>query len=609
MSLSTVQPNDSAPSARDKINASISLLNSVSDAVNDLASSRTIDEAGIRDLHDTVASLVISRTLDEAGIRDLHDTAASLVVSRTIDEAAISEVHDTTASLAKSRTADEAAINSIASTVSGLVTEVNDHQAALSSLQPTVATLVDRATTDEAAINSVAATLGNVLSEVNDHQAEILSLTGNVAAVQPSLAALQTSLRASFQALVNTTAGAILRHQNKIGDNPYLFTAALDRSPAVAPPLPDDGTIVTLLGRVYRATGQGVVATRRTVWAEPGRVFEVRFNYARFSAPSDPSNDTIRCGIACLDQNGRLISQIVVNDDQHPDPAIGMKALAVRVPSQPGDAVPIALPAGCVEWRPFIKAFGLDAVTDFIAISTSDITDAGLFSPDLSALANRITTLESTVASQSPLAAGVANGLATLNASGTVIQLPMLKSAWLMGAEQIVPGAADVVENVIAQTVDRTVVVDHRMNPYVAVGSPWAAAAQQALGLSNAQVAAIFAAIGSPAQTSGSAFPDVVFTFNIATASALRAARAAFSTLPNASMRVFRANFIGDEDSDSFYLFAVEKFAPVGGGLYGLLLNYLTAPATAAAPGLGLQHDAARAILTTIWNAASGYKP
>ena len=94
------------------------------------------------------------------------------------------------------------------------------------------------------------------------------------------------------------------------------------------------------------------------------------------------------------------------------------------------------------------------------------------------------------------------------------------------------------------------------------------------------------------------------FDRSAVTASVLRSAAFSFQTVPGASMKNFKALYIGDEDSDSYYVFNVERIAPIGGTLYGLLQNYLTSN---SGPALSLA--AATILLGQIWAAAPTFLP
>ena len=340
--------------------------------------------------------------------------------------------------------------------------------------------IATRASADQ---NNAAATAAEVVARTSAIAAQVDALAVEAAA----RAAGDQAQGVASQQASSALATALLLPSSRIGDNPFLFTPGLPFSGAVAPPLPAAGCVLTSIGTVYRVTGAATIAMRRTVLANPSRVNLVRFSYRRFAAPTNPSNDSVRMGIAWLDQNGVLLGTTPVRTDQQPAVSAGLTTYACRVPSQAGDPVSVVIPAGCVSWRPFEQSFGLDGVTDFVEIATSDITDAAAYSPDMTATNARVTTLEGEFASLSPLAAGTVNGLATLDSTGTIIQLPPLKAAWIQGALAFVPNASAALDAAIGQQPSAALTIDHYRNPYVRVGSAWATFAQAALGLTAAQ--------------------------------------------------------------------------------------------------------------------------
>lgn len=592
-----IATGDDGPTALSKLNAAITAINAIAAQVASALSSIS-GETTTRANADTAEANARASGDQGLGQQIATETAARGQADSGLQATLETEIANEKAARIQSFTTLSAGLAALTQAVAGKATQSD--LAALTQTVASKATQADLADLAQSVLakasqTDLAGLQQTVLGKVS--QSDLAALSDRIAGE----IGVETEARLASIALFSSVFGtASLAHPTKPGDNPFFFTSSLIGLASDAPPLPSLGIVTSLSGKVYRLTGQQTIATRRTIWVEPGRVTAVRFDYARFSAPSDPSNDSIVCGIACLDQNGALLSTIAIDTNMHPAPSAGMRVISARVPSQIGDPVAIVLPAGCVEWRPFIKAFGLDAVTDWIAISSTDITAAGTYSPDLTATNNRVTALETEVTALNPVSTGVPNGLATLDSSGTIAQLPMLKSAWIEAAAVIVPDAAALLDNAVsslpASLANASLTNQHFKNPYVAVGSAWAAFAQATLGLSTAQLASIFATIGSAAQRAGAVQPIVVYDLGTTTASVLRSALVTFGSIPNAVMTNFFAT-LGDQNTDNYFALT-DPHAPVGGALYGLLLQYLTST-DSGAPGLSTMTATAR--LTTIW--------
>ena len=423
-----------------------------------------------------------------------------------------------------------------------------------------------------------------------------------IAAVQASVGILQATMGQKFDALGSVIAGALLGDPASVGDDLFLFTGSKAGLPAACPPLPGANVIVRADGTAFEAVGHTAVATRVAYRNEAGRAFAVRFAYARPQAPSDRTTDLVRCGIACLDQNFAMLSTLTLKDDVGPGLSAGLRSAAATVVSSSAPIDGVVLPDACVYWRPFIEGFGIDAVTDYVTLAVDDVTAATFYTPDFSPVVAELASLRSAVAALDPLAAGQANGLATLDSTGAVAQVPPLKQDFFLQANAIYPGAMEAVDAAVTAQSDETLVIRNR-SPFVRAGDPWLSFAQVVLGLTNPQIGSILAAISRPSPAAVYPRANPLQSFDVETAAVLRAARDRFTLIPRAAMKDFRAGFVGDEDApdDSYYAYFIDPRAPIAGPLYGMLLAYLTS----ASPGPALTVTAAKSHLAAVWSTAS----
>jgi hypothetical protein len=218
--------------------------------------------------------------------------------------------------------------------------------------------------------------------------------------------AAETALRLAKDALLE---GIAVNAKGRPGDNPGLFTHVLTGNSIAAAPLDPSLAIASPSGVIYRVTGASVIAAREPVAYDPSRVFAIRCVYARFANPVTPSN--VYVAVRWLDQNFATIGTDTTISARTGLSIEGPRTVVAQVRAVSG----VTPPAGCVYFRVYFQTVGSDGVTDLMEIRTQDITDSGLYSPDLTAIGGRVTSLEVEVATLSPLAAGVANGLATLD--------------------------------------------------------------------------------------------------------------------------------------------------------------------------------------------------
>lgn len=210
------------------------------------------------------------------------------------------------------------------------------------------------------------------------------------------------SLSATDKAALASLQGAVASPRDRPGENPMLFTAQLAGLAAACPPLDPSGCVAGPFGPVYRVSGTGLVASRTAIWLEPNAFFSQRWVFRRSKDSSDPNNDAVIAGIQWLNGAGVPLSQTIAKQIAHATIAAGLQIITARVPSKTGDPAPIVPPKGAAFWRPFIQAFGADGGTDIEALVTTDVTNSGVFAPDVSALAARVSNIESAISDSVP---------------------------------------------------------------------------------------------------------------------------------------------------------------------------------------------------------------
>ncbi|WP_426315663.1 hypothetical protein ACN9MF_12815 [Methylobacterium fujisawaense] len=154
-------------------------------------------------------------------------------------------------------------------------------------------------------------------------------------------------------------------------------------------------------GAVARLTGPGLVATRRRVAIEPGRVYRARWVVQRRADAADPANDAIRLGIAWFDQAGNRLpdgagsSFTAVADLKGTTVAAGRVERQTTLGRQAGAGTLVVAPRAARYARPFVRVFGPDPVTDIEVLQLDDVSNAVVFAPLAADALARLTALES----------------------------------------------------------------------------------------------------------------------------------------------------------------------------------------------------------------------
>lgn len=212
-------------------------------------------------------------------------------------------------------------------------------------------------------------------------------------AVAALTATLVTKADASAVTPLVTDAPITKREQvappERPGEAPSLWTSSLAGGlPESRPALASVASVADTNGRVIRLSGVGLVAPRRYFALEQGRIYQLRYAVQRRVNSPDPANDSVRCGIAwytaSLSQHttagsvAQDINDLVTGDAR--------TVVTATISSAAGDNVDIVAPAGARFFAPYVQSFGVGSQTDVEVLSVTDVTDAVLFAPDVSAL-------------------------------------------------------------------------------------------------------------------------------------------------------------------------------------------------------------------------------
>ncbi|MGX9981122.1 hypothetical protein [Methylobacterium fujisawaense] len=215
------------------------------------------------------------------------------------------------------------------------------------------------------------------------------------AAGDNALAALISRLR--FDCVADT---------DRVGDAGYAFScpaslAGLQGDSYTLPALPAAMRAFGDNGSVARLTGPGIIATRKRIAVEPGRMYRARWVAQRRANASDPSNDAVRFGIVWFDQAGNMLpsgagsSYTAVADLKKITVSSGRIERQTTIGRQAGAGTLIVAPRNARFARLFAHMFGADSTTDIEVLALDDVSNATLLDPISSDTISRLTAVES----------------------------------------------------------------------------------------------------------------------------------------------------------------------------------------------------------------------
>jgi hypothetical protein len=182
------------------------------------------------------------------------------------------------------------------------------------------------------------------------------------------------------------------------GDSPHNFVDALSGGdPISIGEISVGSQAVDENGRVRRVTGAATVATRAMYPLEPNKVYLVEFVVQRRVDTPDPSNDAVRCALAWYNQGQAVLTPAytVVEDITSLLVSSGRVVVTATVSRAAGADIDIVSPLNARYVRPYFQTFGTMTQTDIEVTRWVDITNAATYSPDLTALEGRVSSIES----------------------------------------------------------------------------------------------------------------------------------------------------------------------------------------------------------------------
>jgi lysophospholipase L1-like esterase len=190
---------------------------------------------------------------------------------------------------------------------------------------------------------------------------------------------------------------AVINHTDRPGERPDLFSNVTTGRPEDLSGLPSANVrTVSSYGRVYRTTGEAVVAARHVTRIESGRHYLVRGAVSRYVNPADPLNDAVVLVAQALDANFSAYgSPVALSTLSSLTTGSGRTVVQKVFATSSGDGVDVVIPAG-VYVRLYWRTYGSVCQTDIEHLSRPlDVTEWGeLPSPDLTALSSRMGALE-----------------------------------------------------------------------------------------------------------------------------------------------------------------------------------------------------------------------
>jgi hypothetical protein len=227
------------------------------------------------------------------------------------------------------------------------------------------------------------------------------------------------------------------------GEEPLLWTQDITNAAGAAldPALAATGSH----GRVIRVSVPTTISRRGFVKLEPGRAYRARFAVRRIANSPDPSNDGVRLGIRWFSQAKTVISggTTIVADWLDLTTAAGRREASAVFSGSAGAMIDAVWPAGACYARPFVQIFGVDAITDIEVVASTDVTDANVYAPDVSAFAARLAGLESE---------DLPDRVATLEAATGTVSAQSFRTTVDLAAA-LVPGSVQVVHLLWGATV------------------------------------------------------------------------------------------------------------------------------------------------------------
>lgn len=171
--------------------------------------------------------------------------------------------------------------------------------------------------------------------------------------------------------------------------------AELAGTNAMLPLVPPQNLTFGDNGDVVRTLQPVVIGMRRRIALEPERLYRLRAVVQRRANSADPSNDTVRVGIAYFDQAGLFIAAIPVHDYTALVTTNGRTLVMVGLARAAGTGVDVVAPANARHARAYVQSYASTGLVDVEILDIADVSDATLLPAISTDAVARITALES----------------------------------------------------------------------------------------------------------------------------------------------------------------------------------------------------------------------
>ncbi|MCW0235288.1 MAG: hypothetical protein OJJ21_16940 [Ferrovibrio sp.] len=151
-------------------------------------------------------------------------------------------------------------------------------------------------------------------------------------------------------------------------------------------------------GRTVRLSGGELVASRRCWSIENGRAYRVRYVVQRRANTPDPAGDAVIFGITYFTSSYNYISgqpSVWVQSINDLVTADNRTEVTAILSTSAGAGIQFVAPPTARFFRPYVQTMGVGSSTDVEVIEVTDVTDAQIWSPDVSAFNARLAALES----------------------------------------------------------------------------------------------------------------------------------------------------------------------------------------------------------------------
>ncbi|QIB32629.1 glycosyl hydrolase family 28-related protein [Ancylobacter pratisalsi] len=179
------------------------------------------------------------------------------------------------------------------------------------------------------------------------------------------------------------------------GSGPERFVSDIIGGENAAPSVPESWIITADRGLVTRLTGAAKIAHRGFQAIEPGRTYRARAVVQRRIDTPDPAGDAVALKAAWYAAPGDYISSTTLMLWDELTVSDGRVSTEKQIAASAGSGIDAIAPSSARYARLYVETWGTTQKTDVEVLALADVTDAELWSPDVSSLTSRIGAIES----------------------------------------------------------------------------------------------------------------------------------------------------------------------------------------------------------------------